>query len=100
MKTFYLLPALLVATACDVPNNISRANSNGVTEFELLQGMNCWENTCMWYDASRDTFEIPGRYSIKAPVNSVQSNGYMTVPDFQQTFILANRAAFNDRDRD
>lgn len=98
MKAHYLLPALFVVAACDVPNSPSRAASNGSTEIKLQEGQNCWDNQCMRYDPRNGSFTLPGRYSVGAISGSIQNGGYISVSAYQQNFSRAINAGFNGRE--
>lgn len=86
------LPAILLLTACAVPNNPSQTTAAGVTEIELSDGRNCWNNRCFRFSSTDRSVSVPGRYPVRAPRDIDLRDRSVTEAEFAAMFQTANMA--------
>lgn len=92
MTKFHFLPIVLLLAACSVPNNPSRTGGSGVTEIQLIDGKNCWNNRCLRFDSTDRSVQVSGKFPVRAPRDIDLRSGYVTEAEFAQMFQTANMA--------
>ncbi|MDK3074022.1 hypothetical protein QO034_12950 [Sedimentitalea sp. JM2-8] len=92
MTRFRFLPILLLVAACSVPSNPSRTGASGVTEIQLIDGRNCWNNRCLRFDSMNRSVSVAGKFPVRAPRDIDLRGGYVTEAEFARMFQTANMA--------
>jgi hypothetical protein len=88
------LPTMLAA-CLELPDN---AFSEGPTdkEIQIVNGRNCWENQCFYFNQRDGEISVAGREPIAAPSKIDLRKGYVTEAEFNELLMEARKASMEE----
>ncbi|MBB93258.1 MAG: hypothetical protein CML68_01435 [Rhodobacteraceae bacterium] len=97
--TWAALAAGLALGACSTPQNATTGGPGGTTEIQIRDGMNCYDNKCFKYSASKGTISVNGRRDTAPPAGVPLASGSISSAEFLATFQKGMQARTIGGDR-
>jgi hypothetical protein len=91
---------LMALVGClKVPDN---AFSEGPTgkEIQIVNGRNCWENQCFYFNQRDGEISVAGREPVAAPSKIDLRKGYVTEAEFNELVLAARLAGLKTNRND